>query len=318
MNKQTNTTPKDFFYHLTATIALYSVIIAVINLYFGIINYYFPDALAGYFYSNTVAWPISMLVVLVPILYVLEWLINKDIKAIPEKSEIWARRWRIFLTLFLAGAVMAGDLIVLINTYLNGEISARLVYKVLAVIVIMGVVFGYYILDKINPSSKIKKLLSYFGLAVVMASVILGFITVGSPTKQRNLRFDSQRIADLQNIQSQVVNYWQQKGKLPAKLIDLKDPLYGSSVSKDPENNTEYGYSIKGDKVFEICATFALKYDDPNGKGGYVYRDAYMLNTVYPVMGGDNDDWKHDVGLTCFSRTIDPDKFPPIDKPIKY
>ena len=112
MNKQTNTTPKDFFYHLTATIALYSVIIAVINLYFGIINYYFPDALAGYFYSNTVAWPISMLVVLVPILYVLEWLINKDIKAIPEKSEIWARRWRIFLTLFLAGAVMAGDLIV--------------------------------------------------------------------------------------------------------------------------------------------------------------------------------------------------------------
>ncbi len=117
---QTKTTPKDFFLHLGATIALYISVGALVNLVYAIINNRFPDALAGYFYSNSIAWPISMLIVLVPILYVLEWLIKKDIDVTPEKKEIWVRRWRIYLTIFIGGAIMAGDLVALINTYLNG------------------------------------------------------------------------------------------------------------------------------------------------------------------------------------------------------
>ena len=308
MNQQIKTTPKDFFYHLTATIALYLGLIALINLCFSFINYYFPDKLAGYFYSSDVAWPISMLIVLVPILFVLEWLIKKDIKSIPEKAEIWIRRWRIFTTLFLTGAVIAGDLVVLINTYLNGEISSRFVFKVLAIIIILGVVFAYYILEKINPYSKGKTVLSYVGLTIVVASIIVGFITVGSPTKQRNIRFDNQRISDLQTIQSNVVSSWQQKGKLPAKLSDLNDALYGISIPNDPEDSSDYVYNIKGDKSFEVCAKFALKSEDTKGKG--TYGTGYSYDTSYPIYTGDTTNWKHESGLSCFTRTIDPDKFP--------
>jgi hypothetical protein len=64
---QTKTTPKDFFLHLGATIALYTTIVAIINLLFSIINYYFPDALAGSYYYNSMAWPISVLIVVLPI-----------------------------------------------------------------------------------------------------------------------------------------------------------------------------------------------------------------------------------------------------------
>lgn len=318
MNQQNKTTPKDFFYHLTATIALYAGIIALINLSFSVINYYFPDALAGYFYANTVAWPISMLIVLVPILYVLEWLIKKDIRSIPEKAEIWVRRWRIYLTLFLTGAVIAGDLVVLINTYLNGEISSRFVFKVLAIIIILGIVFAYYILEKINPYSKVKATLSYIGFAIVAVAIVSGFIAVGSPTKQRNMRFDSQRVYDLQNIQSQVVSYWQQKGELPTTLENLKDPLSYSVIPVDPENKTSYVYSRKGGPFsFELCATFALPYEDTQGKGSYGYGQGGMYTTrAYPSPIGLEDNWKHQAGLSCFTRTIDTEKYPPTPKPL--
>lgn len=308
MNQQNKTTPKDFFYHLTATVSLYLGLIALINLCFSSINYYFPDKLAGYFSSNDIAWPISMLIVLVPILFVLEWLIKKDIKSIPEKAEIWIRRWRIFTTLFLTGAVIAGDLVVLINTYLNGEISSRFVFKVLAIIIILGIVFAYYILEKINPSSKGKTVLSYVGLVIVMASIVVGFITVGSPTKQRNIRFDNQRISDLQSIQSNVVSSWQQKGKLPEKLGDLNDALYGITIPSDPEDSSDYVYNVKSDKSFEVCAKFALKSEDTKGRG--TYGAGYGYDVSYPTYVGDTTNWKHEAGLACFTRTIDPDKYP--------
>ena len=61
------TTPRDFFLHLGATIALYAAATALINLSFSIIDYLQPDALANYFSASSIAWPISMLVVLAPI-----------------------------------------------------------------------------------------------------------------------------------------------------------------------------------------------------------------------------------------------------------
>ncbi|MDE1967109.1 MAG: hypothetical protein KGI45_03505, partial [Patescibacteria group bacterium] len=61
--------PKDFFLHLGATIALYAGAIALINLAFTILNKLFPDALNPYWNAGSVIWPISMLIVLVPVLY---------------------------------------------------------------------------------------------------------------------------------------------------------------------------------------------------------------------------------------------------------
>ena len=179
-----NTTPKDFFLHLGATVALYAAVVALINLAFSVINYYLPDQLAGYFYSGNIAWPISMLIILVPILYVLEYLIIKDIRKLPGKESIWIRRWRIYLTLFLTGAVMVGDLIALVNTYLNGEISGRFAYKVLAVFVIAGVIFLYYLIEKksgldgvdIGTKSNSRFIVATIGLVVALIAIIFGFI----------------------------------------------------------------------------------------------------------------------------------------------
>jgi hypothetical protein len=324
-------TPKDFFLHLGATVALYVAVGAFINLSFSVINYYFPDALAGYFYGNAVAWPISMLIVLVPILYVLEWLINRDITKMPEKADLWIRKWRTYLTLFLAVVLIGGDLITLINTYLNGEITSRLIYKVIVVLLVAGAVGKYYFFSlytSYRRSAFIRTFNAWFGIIIVIVAIVVGFIAVGSPAKQRALRFDNQRISDLQTIQWQIINHWQQKEKLPATLVELNDPLSGSVIPNDPETEAPYEYALKTlpatttpkGPSFELCATFGVASQDLKGRGAFgggrggIY-PAYDMAVSYPYPGpGVEDVWDHEEGRACFTRTIDPDRYP-VNKP---
>lgn len=313
------TTAKDFFLHLGAVVALYSSVFALLDLIFSVVNYFLPDQLAGYFYANQVAWPISILIVFVPLLYVLEGVIAKDTTAHPEKKDLWVRRWRIYLTLFLTGLTIAISLIALINVYLNGEIGWRLTWKVIATVIVAGAVFKYYFfsLNETHRFAKIGKMGSKWGgLAIVIAAIVMGFVAVGSPTHQRNIRFDSQRMNDLQNIQWQIVSHWQQKQKLPATLVDLKDSISGNVIPNDPETAKPYEYAVKSATSFDICANFALKNEDTKGQGSY-YGGGRDIAVSYPSYGGDpaNENWKHEAGRTCFTRTIDPERYPPNPTP---
>lgn len=308
-------TPKDFFLHIGATIALYVVAGSLINLCFSIINYFNPDSLASYFYSNSIAWPISMLIVLVPALYFVEWFIRRDLVKNSGKKEVWIRRWRIYLTIFLASVLLIGDLIVLINVYLGGEITSRFVYKILVIILVAGAIGKYYffdLYDKYARATLVRQINSWFGIIFVLAAVITGFIVVGSPAKQRALRFDQQRTNDLSTIQWYIINNWQNKGKLPATLTELNDPLSGTTVPKDPETEAPYEYIQKGSNTFELCATFGQSSQDLKGRGESGYgRDiglTYPSPSYYPGIEGEQ--WNHESGRTCFSRTIDPSKYP--------
>lgn len=317
------TTPKDFFLHLGATIALYVAAGALINLAFSIINYEFPDALAGYFYPNSVAWPISILIILVPILYVLEWLINRDIVQMPEKKDIWIRRWRIYLTIFLTIALIGGDLIALINTYLNGEITARFAWKVIAVLLVAGAIGKYYFFsmyENWKHAGLFRKGNAWFGIILVVAAIIGGFLIVGSPATQRALRFDQQRTSDLQNIQWQIVNYWQQKGTLPPNLGAIADPISGFSIPADPETGAAYEYGIIGTTTpkgpggvnisFQLCATFDRASRDLKGKGTSNVGSGVTYPTMDVYMYPDSGSWDHTAGHDCFNRAIDPSRYP--------
>jgi len=318
------TTPKEFFFHLGATLALYIGVAALINLAFSIVDFIYPDVLAGYFDSSSIAWPISMLIVLVPVLYILEWLILRDIKRLPERAQIWVSRWRTYLTLFLAGAIIVGNLIALIFTYLNGEISTRFVLKVSIFLILSGAIFLYYLLRRITSrSSKIdrwQRILSIFGIVVVAGLIIGGFIIVGSPSTQRDNRMDSQRVQDLSNIQWQIVNYWQMKQVLPNSLVLLNDSISGYVTPVDPDTSLAYTYKVVGKSSFSLCATFARASLDTKGRPANLSIPTYPV----PVVGtadtnsaaiGIIDVWSHGVGEVCFDRTIDPQKYPFLNKP---
>jgi len=133
----------------------------------------------------------------------------------------------------------------------------------------------------------------YGVIGVVCVTIIAGFFVVGSPVSERAKQLDLRRINDLTNIQYQIINYWQAKQKLPEALLALKDDLRGGAIPTDPETGAAYEYAIKGSNQFELCAIFVRV-----GQG-------YAMPS---------DEWKHDAGRTCFTRTIDKDLYPPFPK----
>lgn len=292
----TKTTPKDFFLHLGAMASLYASVIALITLSFTVINRAFPDKLASYFSVGSMVWPISVLIVLVPLLYVFEWLVSRDFKLFPEKRELPIRKWRIYLTMFLTGASIAVSLISLIYTYLSGEITQRFIFKVLAVIVISAIVFIYYILAKSDSAEKerARKPLAILGVILVLACIVAGFVVIGSPSTLRAYRFDNQRINDLSQIQNQVLEYAKTERKLPASFADLKGKtyLYAGYSTKDPETGAAYKFSVLSPKRFELCATFGRS-SDKNPYRAYYY-DSDLAGY-----------WAHGKGETCFEKDAD-------------
>jgi hypothetical protein len=157
---------------------------------------------------------------------------------------------------------------------------------------------------------------AWAGIILVVLAIVGGFLIVGSPAKQRAIRFDEQRVNDLTTIQYQIIDYWQAKGALPAALSDLDDPVSNFTVPNDPETATPYDYSIKnsrGSLAFELCATFDLPSSkEPSDQAIY---NSPMIPAV--VGGATNADWDHAAGHACFDRTVDTDRYPAaVPKPL--
>src|SRR5690606_14140915 len=134
-----------------------------------------------------------------------------------------------FLTLFIAGATMVIDLIVLLTTYLQGEeVTVGFLLKVLTVFLVAGAGFMHFMSDlwgywDQNPLRA--RLVNYAVGVLVIAAIVAGFFILGTPAELRAQKQDAIRIQDLQNLQWQIVNYWQQKETLPATLDELRDPI---------------------------------------------------------------------------------------------
>ncbi|MCX6788268.1 MAG: hypothetical protein NTZ36_00075 [Candidatus Jorgensenbacteria bacterium] len=145
----------------------------------------------------------------------------------------------------------------------------------------------------------------YTVISVVSVAILAGFFIVGSPNEQRLRRFDEQRVSDLRSIQYNVATYWQAKQRLPNALADLNDPLRGVTIPVDPETSNAYEVHATGEVQFELCSLFNRI---GNSEGGSFIS--------VPVGGGAplSDDWKHDAGRVCFSRTIDKDFYQPFSK----
>jgi len=149
------TSPKDFFLNLLSIAALYMSAGSFIALIFQYINIFFPDVLDSQNYGSdpldaayqAIRFAVSTLIVAFPVYLATGRFMNKDYLKNPEKRNLRIRKWLIYFTLFAATVIIMGDLIALINTFLGGEITMRFVLKVLTVLLVTGVIFGYYLWD---------------------------------------------------------------------------------------------------------------------------------------------------------------------------
>src|SRR3989344_2032541 len=273
-------TPRIFFLYLTAMATLYVSAVSLLVLWFQYIDVLFPDALDQYYdpYSSAIRYAIASLIIIFPLYLFFTRLINQSIRREPESRDLWIRKWLIYITLFVAGITLVVDLVVLVNTFLGGEITTRFVLKALAVLIVIGAGFVYYLLDLKGTWEVKKRMSEIIGVITILAvlgSIVAGFFIVGSPMTQRDLRLDQQRVSHLQSIQWSVVNYWQQKQRLPENLSELADPLRGFIVPMDPITKQAYEYHVLGMRKFELCATFARAGSDLN---------AYPRSVPEPMM----------------------------------
>lgn len=303
----TKMTAKDFFLHIAVIILLYTGTVALLNILFNVINAAFPQINQyNYYSSSSISLPVATLVVVFPLFLFLANVLRKGYAEDPSRKDYHVRKWLIYITLFLTGGVLAGDLVILIYYFLDGqEMTTAFLLKILSVLVVTAGIFGYYMDDlKDRLTGTRRNIWRIVAGVLVIGSIVLGFSVLGTPQSQRMLRYDSQKVSDLQNIQWQIVNYWQQKGVLPTKLTDLEDTISGFFVPLDPQTQKSYEYVKTNNTAFDLCADF----NKPSqGVNGLMTRPAVPKSIA---IGGVEDNWQHEAGRKCFSRTIDPELYP--------
>jgi len=301
---QTNikSTPKDVFLHLFNILTFYLSTIGFITVCIQYINVLFPDLLNFYFegIASAVRVATAMLVVSLPAYLYTSFILAKDLVVNPEKRDLKLRKWLLYFTLFISAVTIIVDLITFIFNFLNGELTTQFFFKILVVLLVAGAVFGYYTweLKRTNAPTKTPKLLAAVVSVVVLALVVAGFFIIGTPTEQRNRRFDDQRVQSLQMIQNQIVYQWTQKKMLPVALIDLQDSISGFVVPTDPSTKVQYEYTVVEPLKFQLCATFQT---DSNKYGVSNVDRNYSM-----PYGSQQETWSHKAERTCFDRTIDP------------
>jgi len=308
-NNVQKSSPRDVFMYLLATIALYVATFNVVNLLFDYVNVAFPDPLnTWYDGGSSIRWSLALLIIVFPVYLWVSRFLGRDLAVHPEKNEIRIRRWLVYLTLFLAALLIIGDLVALLYNFLEGELTIRFALKIFAVLVAAAAVFWYYLYELRRKPDEFSSKAKWFVWGVtgfIALVVVYGFFVAGSPFKQRLVRFDSQRVSDLQSLKYQIVSYWQAKDRLPTSLDDLRDSISGFVPPRDPQNGASYEYREAGKLSFELCAEFNLASAESR---------APSPKFAEPI-GQTEEIWDHGAGRTCFSRVIDPDIYGRKDKP---
>lgn len=296
MQRRSGTTPKDLFLNLGAIVAMYTAVVSLLKLLFSVINSAYPQINAGYYYggSQSISWPVSILIIFFPIFVFLMRVLEKGYVTEPEKKNIGIRKWLTYITLFIAGLTLAGDFVTILYFFIDGqELTTGFIMKVVAVFVITFGVFYYYISDiRGKLTSQSQKIWLIVSLAVILASIVWGFSVLGSPRTQKLYKYDTAKVSDLQSIDQQIISYWQMKGILPSSLSDLVSSGNYFTAPMDQQTKKSYEYNKKADKNYSLCAEFNKASNDTSK----------MYATPYPYGSGT---WTHPAGRYCFERTID-------------
>ncbi len=294
-------TAKQFVLQLGALITLYLSLSFLLVLVFGIINLRFPDAAESYWQieraAGSVRLGIAMVVVFFPAYLGFTRIVNTLRRRSSEDAYLPLTRWLIYLSLLIGGLVLLGNLVVVVNTFLEGEITVRFILKALAVLVVVGSAVYYYVLDAKNYWLAHETQSVWCGVlagALAITIVATGFVHIETPAEVRERRLDERQLSDLQEIQWRIYNHFETRQELPSNLAVL---TAGTPLPTAPPERTPYRYEVI-ETGFALCATFAYP---STAQNQFIAR---------PVMAPEGqlikgmDDWAHGTGEVCFERTV--------------
>lgn len=290
-----------FFLYLVSFLSLLFTAIGAGTILFQIINKNIADELGRYynfFSDEVIRFGLSALIIAAPIYFILSFLIAKYLRQskINENSKV--RKWLTYIILFLASAIIIGDLIALVNGVLDGEIIFGFILKTLTILAIAGSVLGYYLWDvrKRDMAGKkylLNKIFAVASIAALIAVFIGGLFMVESPVEARKIKIDNQTVETLNTYRYEIENYYTQNKKLPESLGDLRNKPFLLGGASD-----SITYKITGEISYELCAEFQRSNMDGSQSSG-----SYSLGA----------EWKHKKGNHCFSKSVTRNPLLPIE-----
>lgn len=295
-----NNSAKFAFLYLLSLVALAFVSINVGQIIFQFINKYIVDILPqnnAAFFPEVLKFAIASLIVATPIYYFSNKFIYQSLEKGELDKEAGVRKWLTYLIIFIAFLVMIGSLIAILVSYLNGAITNQIILKSLTTLVISGIVFSFYFYDIRREKTsgykdKVLKIYFFASLAIIVAAFVASLFIVESPKIARNRQIDQLIINNFNEIDNNLNNYYQVYKKLPADFAALKkEYTYISDESlKNPSTKEMYVYQVKGDREYELCATFLTDAStDLLDKSRTYYNDPR---------------WPHASGYQCLSQKV--------------
>ncbi len=293
------------FLYMLSLVALVFMAISTGVIVFQIINKEIIDvahmSLGDGFDQVAIKFAISAIIVSAPIFYVTASLINKNLISGALTKDSGVRRWLTYFILFIASVIMIGWFISIINSFLNGEITANFILKSLTAIVIAAIIFSYYLYDirrQIVPGEKNKITRAYFfgSIILVLAVFISAFFFIDSPKTVRDRNADNAILQKFDQISMAINNYYTTNKRLPGGLNDLLGGNFYLTADdfKNTSTGKNFDYKITGKSSYELCTDFLTS--NKNDASNY-YESAR---------------WPHDRSYQCLSQKMGMGLTPPI------
>jgi hypothetical protein len=166
----------------------------------------------------------------------------------------------------------------------------------------------YDLRRNIHEKKSLLPLYATIASLVVIATLCLSFLIIGSPFEQRVYRLDETRVMDLSNISQQIIYHRQNYKVVPETVSALEQT--GFFVPRDPETRADYEYRRISDMKFELCATFSRQTRPVDINKGTRAQKPVIVGMT-PEAGRNPSvpyEWDHTEGRNCFEREIFPDQ----------
>jgi hypothetical protein len=140
---------REAFLYLVLFILLGVVAWNLGSLLFALIDRAIPDQLdTGMYYDEwQIRSALASLIVGTPLFAWLAFYIRKQRRTNPAMQRSRVRKWLTYITLIIASCTLIGDAIALVYNFLSGELSTRLILKLLVIATLAGGIFLYFIRD---------------------------------------------------------------------------------------------------------------------------------------------------------------------------
>jgi hypothetical protein len=284
-----------FLYLLTfATLATWTIGFG--SLAFALIDRWLADPLFAAYQqgldTSTITSSLAAIIVAFPLYLLISRIVLRETAAHPEKLDSGVRKWLTYMALVIAAGVFMGDLITALAYLLRGELTSRFLAKAFVVLVLSGGVFYYYFgglrrTDAGTAAPNRDRLMAVLSSVLVAVILVLGFLQLGTPSGQRQLRADNQRVRDIYFLSEDVRNYWNShSSQLPTDMDQITDKR------TDPLTHAPYEYHPGQGSDYQLCATFAEIGSQENANGPNL--------------------WTHPAGHYCFTlNASNMQPFPP-------